>query len=61
MNISIVVVPANVKQFKDLVAKRQIPSKDRCVYLDGVPLTYSEQDIRLLFHGNEYPHSFEHL
>lgn len=37
--------------FTELVNKRKIPSKERAIFLDGLPPEFTEQDIRLFFTG----------
>lgn len=49
---------ANITNFKELVAKRQIPSKERMVALAGIPRNYRENDIRNIFHGNQSIQSY---
>lgn len=41
----------NNSKFKEMVTQRKIPPKDRVVFVEGLPLKYNEQDIRLFFEG----------
>lgn len=50
-NKSLAVSVGNNSQFKEMVTQRKIPPKDRVVFVEGLPLKYNEQDIRLFFEG----------
>lgn len=41
----------NVKTFKEMISQRKIPSKDRVVFVSGLPQEFNEQNIRLFFQG----------
>ncbi|XP_055326666.1 G-rich sequence factor 1-like isoform X2 [Sitodiplosis mosellana] len=45
------VTTGNVKTFNDMIAKRKIPSKDRVIFVEGLPHKFNEQNIRFFFHG----------
>ncbi|XP_031626613.1 uncharacterized protein LOC116342931 [Contarinia nasturtii] len=45
------VKPGNNEFFRDLVRKQLIPSKDKIVFIDGLPAKYKEEDVRKLFPG----------
>lgn len=46
----------NNSKFKEMVTQRKIPPKDRVVFVEGLPLKYNEQDIRLFFEGIHAQH-----